>query len=72
MSTFRAAALQMRSGTDVVRNIEDLEKLVAEAAAQGATYVQSPEMTGAMMRDRVAFKASLRDEARDRRARPDP
>lgn len=65
MSTFRAAALQMRSGTDVVRNIEDLEKLVAEAAAQGATYVQSPEMTGAMMRDRVAFKASLRDEAND-------
>lgn len=65
MSTFRAAALQMRSGTDVVRNIEALEKLVAEAAAQGATYVQSPEMTGAMMRDRVAFKASLRDEAND-------
>lgn len=65
MSTFRAAALQMRSGTDVVRNIEALEKLVADAAAKGATYVQSPEMTGAMMRDRVAFKASLRDEASD-------
>jgi len=65
MSTFRAAALQMRSGTDVVLNIEDLEKLVADAAAKGATYVQSPEMTGAMMRDRVAFKASLRDEAND-------
>ncbi|MBA8822384.1 nitrilase [Ochrobactrum sp. P6BS-III] len=65
MSTFRAAALQMRSGTDVVRNIEALEKLVADAAAKGATYVQSPEMTGAMMRDRVAFKASLRDEAND-------
>ncbi|MBA8836737.1 carbon-nitrogen hydrolase family protein [Ochrobactrum sp. RH2CCR150] len=65
MSTFRAAALQMRSGTDVVRNIEDLEKLVADAAVKGATYVQSPEMTGAMMRDRVAFKASLRDEAND-------
>ncbi|MEL4072859.1 carbon-nitrogen hydrolase family protein [Ochrobactrum sp. GPK 3] len=65
MSTFRAAALQMRSGTDVVRNIEALEKLVADAAAKGATYVQSPEMTGAMMRDRVEFKASLRDEAND-------
>jgi predicted amidohydrolase len=65
MSTFRAAAVQMRSGTDVVSNIEALEKLVADAAAKGATYVQSPEMTGAMMRDRVAFKASLRDEASD-------
>ncbi len=65
MSTFRAAAIQMRSGTDVVRNVETLEKFVAEAASKGAAYVQSPEMTGAMMRDRVAFKASLRDEAND-------
>src|SRR5690606_4006006 len=65
MSTFRAAAIQMRSGTAVVRNVETLEKFVAEAAAKGAAYVQSPEMTGAMMRDRVAFKASLRDEAND-------
>lgn len=65
MSTFRAAAIQMRSGTDVVRNVETLEKFVAEAAAKGAAYVQTPEMTGAMMRDRVAFKASLRDEAND-------
>jgi predicted amidohydrolase len=65
MSTFRAAAIQMRSGTDVVRNVENLEKLVVEAAAKGAVYVQSPEMTGALMRDRVAFKASLRDEAND-------
>ena len=65
MSTFRAAAIQMRSGTDVVRNVETLEKFVAEAAAKGAAYVQTPEMTGAMMRDRVAFKASLRDEASD-------
>ena len=32
MSTFRAAAIQMRSGTDVVRNVETLEKFVAEAA----------------------------------------
>ncbi|MCV9910066.1 carbon-nitrogen hydrolase family protein [Brucella sp. HL-2] len=65
MSTFRAAAIQMRSGTDIVRNVEALEKLVSDAVAQGAHYVQTPEMTGAMMRDRAAFFASLRDEGND-------
>lgn len=65
MSTFRAAAIQMRSGTDIARNVEAMEKLVAEAAAKGAHYVQTPEMTGALMRDRAALFASLRDEAND-------
>ncbi|MDH7790460.1 carbon-nitrogen hydrolase family protein [Ochrobactrum sp. AN78] len=65
MSTFRAAAVQMRSGTDIVRNVEALEKLVSDAVAQGAHYVQTPEMTGAMMRDRAVFAASLRDESND-------
>lgn len=36
MSMFRAAAIQMRSGTDVVRNIEALEKLVADARQRRA------------------------------------
>ncbi|MBV2141887.1 carbon-nitrogen hydrolase family protein [Falsochrobactrum sp. TDYN1] len=65
MSTFRAAAVQMRSGTDIARNVGDLEKLVAEAAAKGAQYVQTPEMTGGLVRDRAALFASLRDEAND-------
>ncbi|MCX2699205.1 MULTISPECIES: carbon-nitrogen hydrolase family protein [Ochrobactrum] len=65
MSTFRAAAVQMRSGTDVARNVEAMEKLVSDAAAKGAHYVQTPEMTGALMRDRAALFASLRDEKED-------
>ena len=65
MSTFRAAAIQMRSGTDIVRNVEALEKLVSDAVAKGAQYVQTPEMTGALMRDRAALFASLRDENDD-------
>ncbi|MDR6434798.1 carbon-nitrogen hydrolase family protein [Brucella pseudogrignonensis] len=65
MSTFRAAAVQMRSGTDIARNVEDLEKFVTDAAAKGAHYVQTPEMTGALMRDRAALFASLRDENDD-------
>jgi len=65
MSTFRAAAVQMRSGTDIARNVEDLEKFVTDAAVKGAHYVQTPEMTGALMRDRAALFASLRDENED-------
>ena len=41
----RVAALQMRSGTDPEANLDTLEALVAEAAAQGAQYTLSPEVT---------------------------
>ena len=65
MSGFRAALLQMRSGTDIGRNVKTFSTMVREAAANGATYVQSPEMTGALVRDRVALKTMLKDEAAD-------
>ena len=39
--------------------------MVRDAAANGATYVQSPEMTGALMRDKAALRASLEPEERD-------
>ncbi len=63
--TFKAAAIQMCSGVDPARNAETMVRLVREAAAQGATYVQTPEMTGALQRDRAAMKAALRDESND-------
>jgi len=65
METVRVAALQMRSGMDPARNAEDFEALVREAAGEGAVYVQSPEMTGALVRDRAALKALLKPEADD-------
>ena len=43
--SIRVAALQMRSGLEPRRNIEALAALVAEAAAAGAAYVLSPEVT---------------------------
>ena len=55
--TIKVAALQMRSTTSPERNIADFEALVREAAAQGATYVQSPEMTGALVKDREALRS---------------
>jgi predicted amidohydrolase len=63
--TFKAAAIQMCSGVDVGKNAAAMERLVREAASQGAMYVQTPEMTGALQRDRVALRAALRDEHGD-------
>ena len=66
MGIFTAAAIQMRSGTEPRRNAADFEALVREAARNGATYVQTPEMTGAIVRDKearaLAFKSEERDE----------
>jgi predicted amidohydrolase len=65
MSMFKAAAIQMRSGVDPRRNAADLEKLVREAAAQDAAYIQTPEMTGAIVRDREARNALFTTQDRD-------
>ncbi|MCV0394065.1 MAG: carbon-nitrogen hydrolase family protein [Rhizobiaceae bacterium] len=65
MAVFKAAVLQMRSGTDIDRNIDAFEKLVREAAANGADYVQSPEMTGLLVRDKAALQAAITHEADD-------
>ncbi|WP_224694979.1 carbon-nitrogen hydrolase family protein [Mesorhizobium sp. BH1-1-4] len=62
---FKAAAIQMRSGESPERNAVDLEQLVREAAAQGATYIQTPEMTGALIRDKQARAASFTSEDKD-------
>ncbi|WP_214469467.1 carbon-nitrogen hydrolase family protein [Mesorhizobium sp. dw_380] len=65
MGVFKAAAVQMRSGESPERNAVDLERLVRRAAAQGATYIQTPEMTGALIRDRQARAASFTSEDKD-------
>ena len=65
MTSFRAAAIQMRSGTDPQRNAAALETAVAEAAGRGASFVQTPEMTGAVQRDRIVLAAILREEQDD-------
>ncbi|MFN4273221.1 MAG: carbon-nitrogen hydrolase family protein [Aliihoeflea sp.] len=65
MTKVRVAAIQMRSCMDPARNAEDFEALVREAAGQGAAYVQSPEMTGLLVRDKTALMAQIRDEAEE-------
>ncbi len=58
----RVACLQMRSGVDEATNAVRFEAMVREAASHGATYVQSPEVTGMVQRDRAKFAASLRPD----------
>ena len=65
MGVFKAAAIQMRSGTNVERNAEAFEAMAREAAAKGAIYLQTPEMTGALMRNRDELRASLKPESKD-------
>ena len=65
MGIFTAAAIQMRSGTDPTRNAADFEDLVREAAWAGAVYVQSPEMTGAVVRDSKARSLAFKSEELD-------
>jgi deaminated glutathione amidase len=61
----RVAAIQMRSGLTPEDNLPVLESLVRDAARQGATYIQTPEMTGAMQRDRQTFQSHLRAQKKD-------
>ena len=62
---FRAACVQLRSSTDIEENIEVVERLVREAAGEGAEYVQTPEMTNIVERRREALEAKIRPEAED-------
>ncbi|MER0239881.1 carbon-nitrogen hydrolase family protein [Fulvimarina sp. MAC8] len=65
MTVFRAAVLQMRSGIDPAENADRFAALVEEAVAAGADYVQSPEMTNMVQRDRETLRQYLTPEADD-------
>ena len=53
----RVAALQMNSGTAPGPNLEALERLAREAAAQGARYALSPEVTVVFAENREGPRA---------------
>ncbi|MHB2169442.1 carbon-nitrogen hydrolase family protein [Alsobacter sp. R-9] len=62
---FIAACVQMRSGTDPAANIDAAAGMIREAAAAGARYVQTPEMSNAVNRSRDGLFAVLATEERD-------
>lgn len=55
----------MRSSIDVDANINAMNALVREAAASGATYIQTPEMTGLLQKNRKALLATIKSDADD-------
>jgi deaminated glutathione amidase len=61
-TTFRVGLVQMCTGRDVDRNLADASALIREAAAQGAQYVQTPEITTLMETERVRLFAAIRPE----------
>jgi predicted amidohydrolase len=62
MTTIRVAAVQMRGGREIAANIDAAEALIREAARAGAVYVQTPEMTDIIERDRAATLKAIQPE----------
>ena len=63
--SFRAALVQMRSGTDAAQNLADATRLIKEAVAAKAHFISTPEMTNIFEPDRERLKAIARPEAED-------
>jgi deaminated glutathione amidase len=63
--SFIAACIQMRSGVNMLENRDSCVALITQAVQQGATYVQTPEMTGLLDRDRGRHRAAVQPEAQD-------
>jgi deaminated glutathione amidase len=59
------AAIQMRSGIDMNRNLRDATAMVREAAAQGAGYVQTPEVSNVFEPDKDRLKAIAMPQEQD-------
>jgi predicted amidohydrolase len=64
-ATFRVGLIQMRSGRTPRANADAAIKLIGEAKAAGADYVQTPEMTNIMEVKREAMFAALAPEETD-------
>jgi predicted amidohydrolase len=62
---FTAACIQMCSTRDVLRNRDDVVAMVRQAVAQGADFVQTPEMTSLVERDRKSLFEKIGPEEQD-------
>ncbi|MDP1625616.1 carbon-nitrogen hydrolase family protein [Parvibaculum sp.] len=63
--SFTAACVQMRAGRDVAANVAAAAALVSEAAAQGADFVLTPEMTSLLETKSDDLFAHTRPEEED-------
>ena len=61
----RVALIQMQSGRDPAANIAFVKEAVREAASKGVTYIQTPEMTGLLVRDRAEMLSKVKSQQED-------
>lgn len=64
-NTFKAAMVQTRSGVTPAANIDAAVKLIGEAKAAGADYIQTPEMTNILAAKREQLFATIVEEEHD-------
>jgi predicted amidohydrolase len=64
-ATFSVGLIQMRSGLEPAHNLDAAVKLIQEAKAQGADYVQTPEMTNIVANRRDVMLAAITEEEKD-------
>ena len=58
------ALLQLCSGREMARNIAETTGLIRAAAAQGAQFVLTPEMTNIIEPDRPRLKSLVKTEGK--------
>lgn len=59
------ACIQMRSSVSIAENIVAMDNLVRLAAGDGANYIQTPEMTGLLQKNRKALFAEIAPQEDD-------
>jgi predicted amidohydrolase len=64
-ATFKAAMIQMRSGLSPAANLDEAARLIGEAKAAGADYVQTPEMTNVLAGKREQLFDIITEEEQD-------
>jgi len=62
---FKAAMIQMRSGLEPAANVDAAARLIEQAKADGADYVQTPEMTNVLAAKREQLFATVVEEEKD-------
>lgn len=65
MSAMRVGLVQLNGSGDVAGNIERTAGMIHEAAAQGAQFIATPEVTNMIAPDRDTLFATIRAEADD-------
>ena len=68
-SSFIAACVQMRGTRDPAANLAAASAMIREAARAGAQFIQTPEITNIVNRDRPALLAAIQTEAEDQTLR---